>query len=57
MVGMLMQGDPPVLKSGLVFNAEPETNLHKRPYSSEAEQGDLARVYEGTYIHQFDHRL
>jgi hypothetical protein len=57
MLGILMRGHSPVLSAGLVFNAEPEVKRQKIAASEASGIDGLIRVYEGTYIHQFDHRL
>jgi hypothetical protein len=57
MLGKLMRGESPVLKSWLMFNAEPAIKRLKKTYSYALKQGQMVRVYEGSYIHHFDHRL
>ncbi len=57
MMGVLMRGERPLLRSALVFNAEREVNDEKRAFNSTNTPSEMVRVYEGSYIHQFDHRF
>jgi len=56
-VGALSRGPDPLLHSGLIFNFEPDVCDHKRTAEECRDQvGECVCVYEGEYIHQFDHR-
>ncbi len=57
MLGALIKGDSPMMRSGLIFNAEPDTKRHKKTCSSNNMLPGMSKIYEGSYIHQFDHRL
>ena len=56
LIGYLLRDSSSLLKSGLLFNAEPETNAAKQK-SRDNDEDDLLKVYEGSYIHQYDHRF
>ncbi|MFH2055707.1 MAG: N-6 DNA methylase, partial [bacterium] len=57
MLGNLLRRDAPRLSSGLVFNFDRATNEQKVRFSPQRNLDGLSRVFEGTYIHQFDHRF
>jgi hypothetical protein len=56
-IGNLSQGANPNISSGLVFNFEPETKRKKISHRLRPRDEEFTQVYEGSYIHQFDHRF
>jgi hypothetical protein len=58
LIGELSSGKTPQLKSGLIFNFGQKEKAAKLPYLPDGVmQMDYLPVYEGEYIHHFDHRF
>ncbi|MBU1106385.1 MAG: N-6 DNA methylase [Candidatus Riflebacteria bacterium] len=57
MLGSMLRDPKQKLTSGLMFNAENTIKRQKIAAADILDHKNFVRVYEGTYIHQFDHRF